>query len=609
MMQQWVDFFKFGKELQRAYFIAAFCISCLLLIIFTTVIYKQSRNVEESNAHVTHSYEVLRQSRRIMVSALNLETGQRGYLLTGSKFFLEPYNQSVKALEGELNALSDEVRNDPEQVEFVNNLELKLNAQKLLLQEQVEVFRKRGAWALNVETLKQSKMGMDEVRDDIDVFAQKEMRNLKEWRTQAKEQIDGYFLTLFIGAALSIGALVLANLIILRLLARNRNTEEERRHFEESYQLLLTGVRDGIFDLYPELGVTQFSPGYKALLGYSSSELQQMAEPFRILIHPDDYPFFEDELQRFIRREISDFNITHRLKHKDGRWVWMLARAIAISSNNAVKRIIGVHTDISAQKAYEDQLKQMNVELEGFTYIASHDLRAPLVNLKGFSTEMQQAINDAAPSLEKARDAVEAKDREIIKQTFEKDIPEALGFIQASVEKMDKLTTAILDLSRIGRRQYRSERVDANAIVKRCLDAMAYEISERGVTVEVDHLPRVTTDALAFEQIMSNLLDNAIKYLLPDRPGRIAVKAKQGSGEILFIVSDNGRGIADSDRTRVFDIFRRASNSGDVRGIGMGMAYVQATVRKLGGRIWFESTLNEGSTFYFTLPGLPGDNV
>lgn len=602
-MRVWFDKLKGIRQLNSSYFIIVFCLSCLMLVIFTLVIYKQSRNVEMTNTHVTHSYEVLRKARLVLLSALNLETGQRGYLLTGSRFFLEPYTQSIDSLDNQVRSLRNEVRNAPDKVEFVTQLEQYVLEEKSLLKEQVETFQKKGAWALNIEKLKQSKVGMDKIRIHVEQFIDKELKSLSEWRDEAETQLSGYFITLFVGAALSIGGLILANLIILRLVARNRDAEFELQRFEESYQLLLSGIRDGIFDLYPDTGITQFSPSYKSLLGYPSVEMQQLAEPFRTLIHPDDYGAFEDELQRFIRKETEEFSVVHRMKRKDGTWAWLLARAVRVlGSDGNSFRIVGTHTDITAQKLSEEQLKQMNMELEGFTYIASHDLRAPLVNLKGFSAEMSQAIKHAMPSLEKAKAVVDEKDRGIIHQTFDKDIPEALGFIQSSVEKMDKLTTAILDLSRIGRRQYRTEPVDVNGIVKRCVDALAYEIIERGATVEIDTLPSVQADALAFEQIMSNLLDNAVKYLSHDRKGHITVKAKRMPGDIMFIVSDNGRGIADADRSRVFDIFRRASNSGDVRGIGMGMAYVQATVRKLGGRIWFDSTINQGTSFFFTLP-------
>jgi len=181
-------------------------------------------------------------------------------------------------------------------------------------------------------------------------------------------------------------------------------------------------------------------------------------------------------------------------------------------------------------------------------------------------------------------------------------VPEALGFIGHAVDRMDTLTTAILDLSRIGKYIYRDEWVDSRAIVDKCLGAQSYEIGNKGVDISVGDLPMLVTDPVALEQVFSNLLDNAVKYLAPGRPGRIDVACIETGRDYIFSVRDNGRGIEPEDGQKVFHIFRRARNTGDVRGLGLGMAFVKATLRKLNGGIWFDSTLDEGTTFYVSLP-------
>ncbi|MBV8939864.1 MAG: HAMP domain-containing histidine kinase, partial [Alphaproteobacteria bacterium] len=267
-----------------------------------------------------------------------------------------------------------------------------------------------------------------------------------------------------------------------------------------------------------------------------------------------------------------------------------------------VRRMVGTHTDITEQKEKEEQLKHLNADLESFAYIASHDLRAPLVNLRGFAGELELALKEALPLVDKAAAALKPKEQETIQTAFQKDIPESLGFIHTAVDKMDMLTTAILDLSRIGRREYRDELVDTTAVVKRCLDTLAYEIQTKKIQVTCEDLPPLLIDPLALEQIFSNILDNAVKYLDPSRPGMIRIQAKQLPGAVEFSIEDNGKGIAIVDRHKVFDIFRRAGNSSNVRGIGIGMAFVKTTLRRLGGKIWFESAPGMGATFCFTIP-------
>ena len=102
--------------------------------------------------------------------------------------------------------------------------------------------------------------------------------------------------------------------------------------------------------------------------------------------------------------------------------------------------------------------------------------------------------------------------------------------------------------------------------------------------------------------MFSNLIDNAVKYLKPGRPGRIDIQCHETGRDYIFSIRDNGRGIEPEDSQKVFHIFRRARNTGDVRGLGLGMAFVKATLRKLNGAIWFDSTLYDGTTFYVSLP-------
>ena len=138
--------------------------------------------------------------------------------------------------------------------------------------------------------------------------------------------------------------------------------------------------------------------------------------------------------------------------------------------------------------------------------------------------------------------------------------------------------------------------------MRRCLDTLAYEINRKNVTVTCADLPGIKSDSLALEQVLSNIIDNAVKYLDPSRPGRIDIQVRGYGHEIILSIADNGRGVAQDDKEKVFQIFRRARNASDVRGMGMGMAYVQATVRKLNGAIWFTSVIGEGTTFFLRLP-------
>ena len=145
------------------------------------------------------------------------------------------------------------------------------------------------------------------------------------------------------------------------------------------------------------------------------------------------------------------------------------------------------------------------------------------------------------------------------------------------------------------------ERVDVAGIVQGILKTLGHQLEVGRVTVSMADLPAVVSDKTAIEQIVGNLLDNALKYLDRSRAGQLEVSAESGAHETTFKFRDNGRGIAPEDMGKVFEIFRRAGKQ-DMPGEGMGLAYVKTLVRRLGGRIWCESELGVGTLFCFTIP-------
>lgn len=245
-------------------------------------------------------------------------------------------------------------------------------------------------------------------------------------------------------------------------------------------------------------------------------------------------------------------------------------------------------------------LEQSNEELKRFAYIVSHDLRAPLVNLKGFSAELRSALGVLRSVMDKVLPHLDEEERRSAALAIEEDIPEALEFIDSSVTRMDGFINAVLKLSRVGRRDLNFEPIDMNDLVQSTLDTLAHQIEERQVGVTVEPLPDIVADRTSLEQIMGNLLNNAIVYLDPNRPGKIVVSAEKGERETTFHVRDNGRGIAAEDMDKVFAPFRRAGRQ-DVVGEGMGLSYVQTLVRRHGGHIKCTSELGVGTTFSFSI--------
>lgn len=244
-------------------------------------------------------------------------------------------------------------------------------------------------------------------------------------------------------------------------------------------------------------------------------------------------------------------------------------------------------------------LTRANEEIQRFAYIVSHDLRAPLVNVMGYTSELEQAgkvvdaaIADAETRRKVAPDVIAA---------VREDMPEAIGFIRASTEKMDRLINAILKLSREGRRRLTPERIDMSAMAQQIADSVRHQTEAADAEIRVADLPQIDSDRLSIEQIFGNLIDNAVKYLDASRPGVIDVTGERAGDWITYRITDNGRGISDRDHERIFELFRRSGRQ-DRPGEGLGLAFVRNSVRRLGGDITVTSELGKGSTFTLKFP-------
>ena len=387
-----------------------------------------------------------------------------------------------------------------------------------------------------------------------------------------------------------------ATFVILFLAMLTSSVDQQRvqaelRLSEERFRAAVQAVRGVLWTNDAGGRMVGEQPGWAAITGQSRAEYE--GHGWANAVHPDDMGPTVEAWEQTVR-EKRMFVFEHRLRSRDGAWRHYAIRAVPIiDEGGAVREWVGVHTDITEQREAEAELRESNEEIQRFAYIVSHDLRAPLVNIVGFASELESVQADIREAL---------ADHPMQTQ-IDEDLGEALGFIKSSVQRMERLINAILRLSRDGRRSFHAEPVDMVATVQMLADGQRHQCEAVGaiVTVATD-LPSIVADRLAVEQIFGNLIDNAVKYLDHGRPGRIEVSATRvGSGFARYDVKDNGRGIAAKDHALVFELFRRAGAQ-DRPGEGIGLAHVKSLVRALGGSIKVSSELGKGTTFSVTLP-------
>jgi signal transduction histidine kinase len=245
------------------------------------------------------------------------------------------------------------------------------------------------------------------------------------------------------------------------------------------------------------------------------------------------------------------------------------------------------------------ELAAKNEELESILFVASHDLRSPLVNIQGFSSELRRNCNSILSAIEN-RDILD-KLRGKVVSTLAKDIPEALEYILTSSEKMDSLISGLLRLSRFGASSLKIEHLDMNKMFGEIVSSLEYQSQKAGVVIEIEEVPACWGDSSQINQVFSNLLDNALNYLDPSRRGVIKVYGRTEDGHTEYCIEDNGVGIAFAHQQKIFEIFHRLEPDKG-KGEGLGLTIVRRILSRHKGKIWLESEPGKGSRFFVSLP-------
>ncbi len=233
-------------------------------------------------------------------------------------------------------------------------------------------------------------------------------------------------------------------------------------------------------------------------------------------------------------------------------------------------------------------------------YVTSHDLRSPLVNIQGFSKELGYSLEDLSGLLNKEGIPKEIKDQFSI--IIEDDIPDSLKYILSSTTKMDTLLTGLLKLSRVGRTATTLDVVDMNLLFSEIANAFEFHFKDKGVKFTLtEDMPPCYGNDVQLNQLFSNLLNNALKYLDPERSGIIDICCHADEAKhVVYAVKDNGTGIQKDHQKKVFEIFHRL-NPTETQGEGLGLSIVNKIVSRHSGKIWVESEFGVGSTFFVRL--------
>jgi PAS domain S-box-containing protein len=381
-----------------------------------------------------------------------------------------------------------------------------------------------------------------------------------------------------------------------------RQNEQRLQAIIDRFRQLVEAVNDVLVLIRPgkPYSFTYVSPAHERLTGRKVSELYENPSKWLSFVHESDRNRIEQMFDFFLENR-GEFNGEFRIVRPGGevRWVWATGASVSDSGGEIYGLALTVR-DITHKKLDEEKLENLVEEIKNFAYIVSHDFRAPLINIKGFTRELEVALEAIRPAVQTGLAGLNEEQRSHAINALEEDLPESLDFINSSVSRLDNLINAILEVSRLERRELRLEPLNMTDLVNELIKVLNFQLEEINAKVFVGELPEIVADRLSMEQIMTNLLINAVKFSVPERPQRIAISGWSFPEETVFVIRDEGRGIEPAYLSQIFQIFQRGS-SHDVPGEGMGLAYVRALIRRHGGRIWCDSEIGRGSAFTFTV--------
>jgi PAS domain S-box-containing protein len=352
---------------------------------------------------------------------------------------------------------------------------------------------------------------------------------------------------------------------------------------------IIEATQVGTWEWNVQTGEVKLNQRSAAMLGYGLEELGVQTNQFRLHnTHPDDHRQSAIAMKQHFAGLSEVYESEARMRHRDGHWVWILARGRVMTRTAAGEPewMFGTHMDISERRRMDRlladktaELKRSNEELERFAYVASHDLQEPLRMVTSYGQLLMR------------RHVADLK-------------PEAQTFVQFMVDggqRAQALIRDLLSLARLDSQAQSWQPLSLNDAVADVLKQLHLRVQETGATVTVDDLPTVTADARQMGQLLSNLLGNALKFH-GEAPPQVHVFASREADAWRIGVRDNGIGIEPRHFGRIFQMFQRLHLRSAYEGTGIGLTVCKKVVERHGGRIEVESAPGAGATFYFTLP-------
>ncbi len=386
--------------------------------------------------------------------------------------------------------------------------------------------------------------------------------------------------------------------VIFREITRRKQAEIALLQSEQRFRRMFDEAPVGALLVSPHMEFLRVNRAFCQWLGYPEAELLQ--KNMAAITHPDDLPGSKEYVMALLEGRIEQFEMEKRYLRKDGQVVWGRVSVVLLRDETATPLyFLPMIQDITQAKQAEREIRQLNAELEqrvmrrtvqleaankeleAFTYSVSHDLRAPLRAIDGYSKILLDSMT----------------------VTVDEESQHYLTRLRESAQRMTQLVNDLLNLSRLSRAHITRTEVNLSQLAQALVDDLRESQPERAVQVRIQLDMVASADANLMRVVLDNLLRNAWKFTSKRPQAQIEFASRVEGGETVYFVRDNGAGFDMAYAEKLFVAFQRLHSEAEFEGTGIGLTIVQRIIHRHGGRVWAESAPEQGATFYFTLAG------
>jgi PAS domain S-box-containing protein len=565
----------------------------VLLVVNVIVAYSNTSRLVTNERLVSHTHLVQRHIEGLLSDLKDMETGQRGYLLTGDEAYLAPHDAASQRVPQLLARLKELTAGNEFQQDQLRSMEGLIAARIATLAGVIATRRAQGFEAARDQLLSgPGKEEMGRIRQLGAALMHEEDRLHTIRRQQSRGSARQLLWVFAMATLLAIGA-------VIGLHGLYRRDQRERQQADERFRLAVESAPSAMIMVNSAGQMVLINSLAESLFGYDRSELLfadvEVLVPQRVRASHPAYrqQYFAAPAARpmgmgrdlFARRKDgSEFPVEIGLNPIHTRHgVYVLAAIVNIAERKHIEVLTRRMNEELEERVIRRtaDLEAANKELEAFSYTISHDLRAPLRAIDGFSRIL---LEDFAPQLPA-------------------ECQEYLQDVRAGTQQMGRLTDDLLEFSRLSRQPLQMQAVSMRDIVETVLGDLRNESEPRQIELVVGELPVCRCDPALIKQVWFNLIANALKYTSKRPEARIEIGAGQAdTGRHTFFVKDNGVGFDMRYANKLFGVFQRLHRAEEFAGTGVGLAIVQRIVHRHGGQVWAEAKPQEGATFFFTLP-------